>query len=372
MKSIISHTLAIAMAIVMGCASNVTPPPATESTHSVAEPQVIATSAQSAQPPRPDVVLQVAAPEPETSAPPAVVAGPPNAQGIRDGGVATGFLKRFPFQVWPSYKSTGRGLLVASNGKFGPLLVWTRTVGRLLPSVRNSPYWFLADGKSPVVVYFPSKGEGINFLRNWSVPAWTGSATFDAAEFTPDTPNGFGLNSEAHLVEFEVNGGQGGSGIHFVMTKVKVLDGTKEYPLAPTKALESALATWKNWLASQTSNMDKLVADASRSTPGKPYGPERDEVNGATIPTWLDTERTLRVSFYHQMTRTSTREVTRSRPYHCPPGAPCAAPMPETLTSTRSYGVEAAMTIDIDVTGAIVNATSFGPSATLPVSLSSE
>jgi hypothetical protein len=57
----------------------------------------------------------------------------------------------------------------------------------------------------------------------------------------PESKNPFGLKRFAHIVELDVNGGRGAaSNLHFVATRVKVLDGTpgqvelrEEFPPRP-------------------------------------------------------------------------------------------------------------------------------------------
>jgi hypothetical protein len=296
-----------------------------------------------------------------------VAAGPPDGRGIRDGGPSKDFLKQFPWQQWSSFKSTGRGILVTSNGKWGPILDWTKNIGGSKPSSHNSPYWFLANGNSPTVVYFPSKGEGFNFLQDWQIHTFSGVIRFDAAQFTPETSNGFGLNAEAHLVEFELNRGRGGGGIHFVMTNVKILDGTDEYPIVPVQALDSAAARWESWLADETSSIDALLAKAAGTVPGEPEETHSDAIERTMFPTWYDHERFLRVAFYRLLTRTITQTWTYTRENKCSSDAPCPASTKEKVSAVRNYSVDMAMVIDIDVYGKIKNIVDFGPSPSLPL-----
>ena len=72
-----------------------------------------------------------------------------------------------PFQVWKGPGATTTGILFAmSSTQYGSAIDWGRNVVANAPP---QPYWFGSDGSSPYALYFPSSGEGVNFLSDWQV-----------------------------------------------------------------------------------------------------------------------------------------------------------------------------------------------------------
>ncbi|MCB9561552.1 MAG: hypothetical protein H6709_09310 [Kofleriaceae bacterium] len=282
---------------------------------------------------------------------------------VRDGGAATDFLRALPAQVWPTLGPREVGLVIASSGPWGELIGWTPFIAPPRAAGDHAPYWFYNRGGSAQAVYFASDGRGQNFLRDWQVPLPGGRiGHFDAAMYDALTPNPWGLSAEAHLVEVEVNGGEGAPpNLHFVVTDARIVDGTDAYPLVAADALTAARAAWDRWVVATRPVTDQTIEDA-RAASGEPYGDETVQTEVGLLPTWLPESRVLRVTFYRRVRRTSTRTAMVSPRQTCRKGAPCMVRHPVRTTSTHSYGAEQALIVDLDDHGRIVDEVSFGPS----------
>jgi hypothetical protein len=301
--------------------------------------------------------------------------------------------QQIPFQRWAPLPGKKVGLLVAVNSDWGTLIGWGK--GLSLQASGQRVYWFLADGDSPRALYFESKGEGENFLENWSVPLPDGqpAAHYDAAMYGPATVNRYGLGEDAHLVEIEVNGGRGAPGnyLHFVATDVKVLDGSDTHPVRAREALAQSSTAFRALVNGQRKTIDDTMAGAA-AVAGKPFGPEKTAIGEGVFPTWSSQDDTLRVLYVRHERRSSTHTEIRRRAYPCkkyrpppsPPGggggavgpeAPlslpggtllrCPAPHDEAVSVTKSYGVEVAAEYVFDRTGRLVEVVEYAP-APLP------
>ena len=290
--------------------------------------------------------------------------GPTTPVTVADGGDG-GLREQLPFQVWPELGPRAEGLLIAHDTSWGPVFGWGRFAGVRNPAEGDPSYWFFAAGRySAQAVYFASRGEGYNFLPRWSVPVpGGGTAIFDAAMFAPSTPDRWGLDREAHLVEVDVNRGAGApAGLHFVITGARVLDGQPGYPVATT-ALAQARAAWDRWWGEHEAAAAAVLVEQGRVTPGQPFGPEGETTALGLFPSWLPRERVLRVTFVRRTERSSSRTETRVVAPSCPPGAPCMPPHPTEITESRSYGVESGLVVDVGASG-VVAATGYGPAPT--------
>jgi hypothetical protein len=109
---------------------------------------------------------------------------------------------------------------------------------------------------------------------------------------------GWGVTAPYTLVEVEVNGGQGSPrNDSFVATKIKVLEGTKEYPLAAADAVKQMKARYETFVQEQAKAIDAALAEAQKKAikDGKATGPrERQEV---VYVTWLPESERLSVRF---------------------------------------------------------------------------
>jgi hypothetical protein len=270
--------------------------------------------------------------------------------------------KKVPFQRWPVLPGKQVGLLVASVSPLGASAGWMRALTPVKPTPTRAAYHFFTDGQSPWAVYFKSEaGRGENFLKGWGVPLPGGKqALFDAAMFLPSTKNAWGLHADAHLVEVTVNGGKGAaSGLHFVATKVRVLDGTKGYPVA-AQMLADARARFDAHIAAQEVPLKQQMALAARKS-GTPLGPETEQVLESFFPTWLNAERQLHVLHVRRVVRSSSK-VERVRVVHrCPPGAPCMPPHEQEQRVVRGYGVDVGMELVYDAGGQLLKVQPYTP-----------
>jgi hypothetical protein len=100
------------------------------------------------------------------------------------------------------------------------------------------------------------------------------------------------------LVEAEVNDGQGSPAIEgFVATKMKRLDGSKEYPLVVADVVEKCKKKYKGYVEEQQKAIDAAMGEAQKKAikDAKATGPrETDEL---MYVTWLPDTGRLRVAF---------------------------------------------------------------------------
>lgn len=266
-------------------------------------------------------------------------------------------VRRARFQQWPTLPARTVGLLVQFDSPYGQLVGWGRGVRRLggqFPST-NSRYSFATDGASPWAIYFASKGEGYNVLRHWQVPIPQGRfASFPlVAMYQPDTPNAYGLRAPAHLVEVEVNGGEGAApGVHFVATGCRVLDGTRRYPIVVADALAAARQRFEELLVREQSAVAAALDQAARVPGFEPYGPTIMLTHEGVIPTWLRESERLRVVFYRAVTATSYRSEPAPTGGRAPGPGPWRPRLPVTLT--RVHGVELGLELEFDRRGRLV------------------
>src|SRR5262245_23827764 len=108
----------------------------------------------------------------------------------------------------------------------------------------------------------------------------------------------FGVVRQYALVEVEVNNGQGSPKIDsFVATQIRVLEGSKEFPLSTQEAVAQMKGKFADYQKDKAKAIEEAMDRAARWALGdrKPSGPrEKEEL---LYVTWMpDTER-LRVSF---------------------------------------------------------------------------
>jgi hypothetical protein len=302
--------------------------------------------------------------------------------------------QQIPFQRWAPLPGRKVGLLVAVNSPWGTLISW----GRGMPAVPaqkpySRVYWFLADGDSPRALYFESHGEGLNFLEHWTVPLPDGKSTFyDAAMFGPDMKNRFGLGKDAHLVELEVNSGQGAPGnyIHFVATDVRLIDGRGDASLHADLVLGQASTEFRRFVDGQRGAIDSAMKDVAKLA-GKPFGPETSGAQEGVFPTWSGDDQHLRVLFVRHEERSSSHTEMRNVGGECNkyrelplgadpvddkargPNAPmqmpgrtlhaCPPPHQEPAVVTKGYGVEIAASYEFDASGKLIAVTEYLPAA---------
>jgi hypothetical protein len=267
----------------------------------------------------------------------------------------TTLFDRIHQQGWPVLPGRAVGLLFSQVGPWGSHVGWDPRLHGEHAFAGDARFLFASGISAPWVLYFQSRGTAnMNHLVNWKVPLPGGQqGTYDADMLHPGIGAAWGLSKAAHLVEVEVNGGQGAaSNIHFVATAVEVLDGTADYPIDPLLALGKARQRWDQLLAEQQAAVtDQLaVAGSTATLPGGQQPEEPRAFDGMTA-TWLPEEKRLQV-LYVRWVLQWTKVITPAPPPSCPPGAPCA--LDPDRVDFYGYGVELGLLMAFDHTGAVV------------------
>ncbi len=100
------------------------------------------------------------------------------------------------------------------------------------------------------------------------------------------------------LVEVEVNDDQGSPAIEgFVATKMKVLDGSDDYPLKVAEVIDTLKKKYKTWQEEEQKTLDAALNDAATKAlkDEKATGPR--VTNDVMHVTWMPKEQRLRVAF---------------------------------------------------------------------------
>ena len=269
-----------------------------------------------------------------------------------------------PFQVWQGPGATVTGILFASSStEYGSAVGWGRGIADSTPP---QPYWFGSDGSSPYALYFPSSGEGVNFLPNWQVFDATGQALrYDAAMFRSDTSNAWGLSADAHIVTLEVNDGRGSnSGVHFVATSVTILDGTQDVPMDPVAVMRATKLDFDQRVAGVDAEF-RVELEAARAKTAPPATVTFDASRAQGLwPTWRTTNQQLELTFVHRRDE-SWRILMQTLPNMSGaapnPGAPMVPPRPVTLV--YRYHAEYVVTYRFDANGEAISTQVHGPTA---------
>lgn len=283
--------------------------------------------------------------------PPPPAVGGPGADGARPQG--ENLFDRIP-QGRPGLGDRVVGLLASQVGPWGTNIGWNPRLYGDREYAGDARYLFSSGYAAPWVMYFETAVPlGMNHLKNWKVPLPGGKeATYDADLLFPGARNPFGLSRPAHLIDVEVNGGRGAAAnLHFVATRVRVLDGTADYPIDATAALGEARRRWNEFVAAQATAIAAALEAASTAPTGPmTAGPTERAFEGVS-PTWLPESRRLRVSYVRWVLRWST-QVTRPPPPSCPPGAPCA--LDPDIINHYGYGIELGLDLEFDAAGRLV------------------
>jgi len=166
-----------------------------------------------------------------------------------------------PLQQWTSKEPTSEGALVAESVLGIQMINWVRRVAGVGETGSFPGYRFMQKTDSPVVVYFPSDGRGFNFMKDWQVPS-TKNYRLDVAQYSPTTPNPWGLVSDAHLVSVEVNGGRGAwADIHFVPSTTSILD-KDEKAIQPAQRLHEFLGPYSPNVGGQLDQVRRQLDSA--------------------------------------------------------------------------------------------------------------
>jgi hypothetical protein len=217
--------------------------------------------------------------------------GPAPAQPIKD---RAGFI---PNRKYEPLKGTAVGILLydgqpvlAAEGRFGPAdqLVFSR------------------DGCSYRWVYVPVNGKAQ--IKDLRVPVGDKENTqfkvFPALDMArPTTVAGGGVTAKYSLVEVEVNDGLGSPrGDSFVATRMKVLDGSRQYPLEVAKVIKQLQSRYATHVQEQSKAIEAALAQAQKKAlnDAKPTGPR--EQSQLMYVTWMPDSNQLRVHFRTKIT----------------------------------------------------------------------
>ena len=106
-----------------------------------------------------------------------------------------------------------------------------------------------------------------------------------------------------HLVEIEVNDDQGSpKNDSFVASKVKVLDGSKEFPIKVVDSISEARRKYDRFLEDQAKNIDEAMTNAAKKAlkEQKPTGPR--ETATLMFVTWMASTEKLQIRFLTRIT----------------------------------------------------------------------
>lgn len=194
-----------------------------------------------------------------------------------------------PYRNHQVLKGTAIGILLAdgqpvltNEGRFGP----------------PNQLVFATGGGSYRWVYVPS---GNGSMRNLQVPVGEKGnvqifPSLDMAN--PKSVAQWGIKQPYNLVEVQVNTGQGSpAGDAFVATNMKILDGTKDYPIQTTEVVNDLKKRYAAYVKEQGKAIEAaMTAAAGKYLKGrKATGPR--EKSELMYLTWLPESKTLRAHF---------------------------------------------------------------------------
>jgi hypothetical protein len=163
-----------------------------------------------------------------------------------------------------------------------------------------------------------------------------------------------GLDQEFQLVEVEVNGGAGSPGCDtVVLTSIKPLDGTTDYPLRVAAAVSRLKKDFTTLLRDKAKEIETALAREQKKALGekKPTGPRRKKQEVEV--TWLPKDEVLKVEWSQQTTDglySTGKGIDKSRSIRpAPRGGPSRSSKGQRFGIT--FGVDARATWLITKTG---------------------
>jgi hypothetical protein len=165
------------------------------------------------------------------------------------------------------------------------------------------------------------------------------------------------------LAEVEVNGGAGSPASEgFVATKVRVLDGSKEYPLDAAAAVERLKKTHREYVAGQQKAVDAGMEAARKKAlgEGKPTGPK--EAAEVMLVTWAAEAGRLQVTFRTTVTD-GAYQYGNGAELRDPPALPAVGPggaapappaRPQGARFGTGYGVEFGRAYEVSKDGELL------------------
>ena len=233
------------------------------------------------------------------------------------------------------------------------------------PAGQPSPVFFTNGHGFQGGARFVSDGRGEEFRRAERKTLDGRTLHIDSASFRPGLPNPWKLKRAAHLVDVEVNGGKGDASNDpsFVITNVRVLDGTEVLPL-DLDAVIAVLSTRANLRLKELADEGELRRKAAASTLDEAARVTPREGDGwayewAPQPwvTWDDAKRELSI-LHVQRLPARYEGPTRPVPVHCAPGQPCAQMM---ATPRFQIDVLQAVRQTVSAAGVLIEEVTFEP-----------
>lgn len=241
---------------------------------------------------------------------------------------------------------------------------WARTQ-------QTSQYRFLTEGDGHFVPYFRSQPTGQPFNLYVEIPGENRTRVAADRDSIPAARK-MGFTGNAHIVDVEVNDGKGGRGTHFIITSLRVIDGSDEVKWTLEDQLLRLRKRFDDARHTHRASLNKQLAAARRTREANPGGTilrelRPDELLGGESliyhPVWHPDTRQLEVYFaYKKMGGFWIRSNAKPKPYtkQAPPprerGVSYAAGMgahyvvsakgkileeriypPETMGQTRQY-----------------------------------
>jgi hypothetical protein len=168
----------------------------------------------------------------------------------------------------------------------------------------------------------------------------------------PKTAPHWGAGGPYALVEVEVNGGLGTPpGETLVATRLRVLDGTREYPLHVARVVADLRRRFQAHLKTEEGAIARGLSEArGRVPPGHKLSPGREQAE-AVFVSWLPETDQLRVVFQARITEKALRTGPALPPQSRDTGDG-RPPDPPVHAGVR-LGVELGMTYDVSRSGAV-------------------
>ncbi len=178
---------------------------------------------------------------------------------------------------------------------------------------------------------------------------------------SPNTVKQWGVTAPYTLVEVEVNNGSG-SPVEdaFVATNMKVLDGSKEFPIKIADVIADLRKEYEKHLTEKSRDIDAAMDDAAKKflKDAKPTGPRAK--NTLMFVTWMAETEHLQVRFLTKITDGAYRYANGIKIEFAPPPLPPAPPqggiappprLPNGLKYGTEFGIEYGVAFEVNKTG---------------------
>lgn len=170
----------------------------------------------------------------------------------------------------------------------------------------------------------------------------------------PQTAGAWGVRGPYTLVEVEVNGGLGAPpGETFVATGLRVVEGTKEYPLHVTPVIGQLRRRFQLHLKEQEDAISHGLSEARARLPeGHRLVPGREQTETAFV-TWLPDTDQVRVVLRARVAQKALRTAAVSPPPRPAQAGADGRPPSPPVPAGVEFGVEVGMTYDVSAWGLI-------------------